>query len=489
MNREYFLNRAEELKPILRHEIVRPVTGMPAAPLHENDSFVLDFGNHEVGHLSLRFSYTGSHPDAPVWLQLKFCENPRELTETTEEYHGWISKGWIQEERLHMDTLPCALTLPRRYAFRYVRIDVLAVSSKFSLVLEDAFADCTTSADDAALLPYGGNPRNAAIDRIACRTLRSCMQDFFEDGPKRDRRLWIGDLRLQALANYATYKNNNLVKRCLYLFAAVADETGRIPACLFTEPKVEGDDTRLFDYSLLYIPTLLDYLENTGDRETAGNLLNTALNQLNAAEAYFDPETHLVRDSDALGWCFVDWNMALNKQTCAQAIWIYCAKSAERLLTCLSQPVPEGLKKQIARRSQTLLDACYDRDLGVYVSGAQRQISMAAQVWCALADVLPPKQALSAIDRAAAMEETVHMVTPYMMHHYIDALLLLGQKERCLKVIRSYWGEMAQQGADTFWELFDPRDPDASPYGSPIVNSYCHAWSCTPAWFLRSQLG
>ena len=27
------------------------------------------------------------------------------------------------------------------------------------------------------------------------------MQDVFEDGPKRDRRLWLGDLRLEALAN------------------------------------------------------------------------------------------------------------------------------------------------------------------------------------------------------------------------------------------------------------------------------------------------
>ena len=31
----------------------------------------------------------------------------------------------------------------------------------------------------------------------------------------------------------------------------------------------------------------------------------------------------------------------------------------------------------------------------------------------------------------------------------------------------------------------NPANPDESPYGSPIVNSYCHAWSCTPAYFLR----
>ncbi|MFR6136264.1 MAG: hypothetical protein ACLUI0_06370 [Blautia massiliensis (ex Durand et al. 2017)] len=55
------------------------------------------------------------------------------------------------------------------------------------------------------------------LDRVSLRTLQNCMQDVFEDGPKRDRRLWLGDLRLQALANYETFKNYDLVKRCLYL--------------------------------------------------------------------------------------------------------------------------------------------------------------------------------------------------------------------------------------------------------------------------------
>ena len=45
------------------------------------------------------------------------------------------------------------------------------------------------------------------------------MQTVFEDEPKRDRRLWLGDLRLEALANYETYRNFDIVKRSLYLLA------------------------------------------------------------------------------------------------------------------------------------------------------------------------------------------------------------------------------------------------------------------------------
>ena len=47
---------------------------------------------------------------------------------------------------------------------------------------------------------------------------------------------------------------------------------------------------------------------------------------------------------------------------------------------------------------------------------------------------------------------------------------------------------MAQLGADTFWEVFVPENLDVSPYGDSIINSFCHAWSCTPSYFIRKYL-
>ncbi|MBQ3705742.1 MAG: hypothetical protein II888_04735 [Clostridia bacterium] len=475
-----WLEKAESCRPALHTETVRPVSGMPQKALRENDSIVLDFGNHFVGKLTLRLRSKGSHPDAPAWLQFKFCENSRELNETLEGYRGWISRGWVQQEQVHVDVLPAMLSLPRRYAFRYVRIDVLALSSKYSLVIEDAFAETTTSADDSRVESLPGEEWEKAIDRTALRTLRSCMQDVFEDGPKRDRRLWLGDLRLQALANSVTYRSFGLVKRCLYLFACAADSEGRIPACLFTEPQVEGDDTYMFDYSLFFIPTLLQYAQATGDRETAEDLLPLALHQLTLAEKQFDPATQLIQDSDRMGWCFVDWKLGLNKQCCAQAIWIYCAQAALRLRE------DPALAALIEARKAAMLAHWYDRERHLFVSGRDRQISHASQIWAILAGVVTGEEACACLDAAAACPDALGMVTPYMMHHYVEALCLSGRREAARQVIRDYWGAMVRSGADTFWELFNPADPNESPYGSPIVNSYCHAWSCTPTWFLRS---
>jgi alpha-L-rhamnosidase len=36
--------------------------------------------------------------------------------------------------------------------------------------------------------------------------------------------------------------------------------------------------------------------------------------------------------------------------------------------------------------------------------------------------------------------------------------------------------------------VFDPDNLLLSPYNSIQINSYCHAWSCTPSYFIRKYL-
>ena len=75
-----------------------------------------------------------------------------------------------------------------------------------------------------------------------------------------------------------------------------------------------------------------------------------------------------------------------------------------------------------------------------------------------------------------------------MYHHIDQALFEAGLKDEAIKLMKDYWGKMISLGADTYWEAFEPENTDYSPYGSPIVNSYCHAWSCTPVWLLHKYL-
>jgi hypothetical protein len=211
----------------------------------------------------------------------------------------------------------------------------------------------------------------------------------------------------------------------------------------------------------------------------------TALSQIYLAEDRLG-EDDIIEDSDELGWCFVDWNLELNKQASAHGIFLYAIKAAIQIAEILQEKKEEEKLRElfsVCREAANVM--LWDEDKECYISGKKRQISMASQVWMILGGAVTGQKAAELIGTTENRAEALDMVTPYMYHNYIDALLDAGQKEKALQKLRDYWGGMAAQGADTFWELYNPKNPTESPYGGTIVNSYCHAWSCAPAYFLR----
>ncbi len=500
---------AEQMVPQLHNTVVYPkqvievipqadaFQGWATTPLHsmdsleaksygKNEQFIVDFGDHQVGYLSLSIKPVGSPPDAPLRLKLIFGEMPCEIGESFEDYDGWLSRSWLQDEIINVDILPCELKLPRRYTFRYLKVIVLDTSRKYKVAFTDIHCTTVTSGDLSKIepLPEHMSEELKAMDRIGIRTLQNCMQTVFEDGPKRDRRLWIGDLRLQAMANEYTFKNYDLVKRCLYLFGGMTLEGGQVGACLFEKPKPHVDDTLLYDYSLFFVATLYDYYMATKDGDALEKLWPIAMDQIRNALRRLD-EKGVVKD-DATWWCFTDWHEELNKQTSAQAVLIYCMKRGLVLAQHLQRAEEvQYIQDQINLTSQAAIKYLYNEDNGLFTSGSEHQISWASQIWMALAEVMDEKDNARMMERLLMERPTIGMKTPYMYHHLIEALILCDMKDEALKQMHAYWGEMVKDGADCFWELYNPEDKRLSPYGSNLINSYCHAWSCTPSYFIR----
>ena len=382
-----------------------------------------------------------------------------------------------------MDELPARVDLPRRCAFRFLELEVLDTSPKYRLLLQEVRCVTESSADLSQVTPLSiGDGLLERIDRAGLRTLADCTQEIFEDGPKRDQRLWMGDLRLQALASYASFRSLDLVRRCLYLFAGTRFPDGRISACVFTKPAPEADDTWLLDYSLFFPVALEEYLEERDDPETLEDLYPAAMEQIDLIRARFT-DGILPRPEDGEA-TFVDWCDGLDKRACAQAILLYAARHGRNLARRMGDREREAdLTVLTERLEHGARETFWDPEQGFFVSGGQ--ISIASQVWMILAGVLKPEEARDVMERSDAILENFPMQTPYMHHYYVSALLQAGLAEKALAVIRDYWGGMLEAGADTFWEAWDPAHPDGSPYGGLIVNSFCHAWSCTPVYLLR----
>lgn len=506
-----FLEIAESLKPVLKQRAVSPrrlveivpdpdgfqgwaVRPAEKAPslvdlsLEVGQPLVFDFGEHITGSLTLNLDVCAVS-DSPIRLKVTMAEVPAEAVEPFDPHVSSLSRAWMQDEIITVDILPAAFKLPLRHAFCYVKIELLS-AVPFGPVLKSVLATALTSADEARVKPLPASvPADLKMmDEVALRTLRNCMQTVFEDGPKRDRRLWLGDMRLQAMADSVSFQNYDLVKRCLYLFGALCRDDGIVNSDIYEAPQPHRGACTILDYSALFADTLLTYTENSGDVQTARDLWPVVLDQLQLLQ-YVD-ESGLFHDPGNW-WLFIDWQEGLDKQACEQAILIIMIRTTLALAKKLGHQkapelasLPERLEKMIAAARGQLFDA----RKGVFVSGKKRQISWASQAWMTLAEVLTPAQHAETLRRAMSDPAAVGPAGPYLYHVVVHALLASGLREQAVSLMRDYWGQMIKLGASTFWEVFDPKDQRFSPYRSCLMNSYCHAWSCTPTWFIRGPL-
>ena len=507
-----WLNKAQANMPELKHTLVKPVaivkgvedensfqgwrmepSGEPIESFYKTSlkshaPIILDLGDHYTGYLTLKVNHTGMPADAPVRLKLTFAELPAEVMTPFDPYEGGLSRAWLQDEVVTIMRLPEEVRIPRRLACRYVKIEVLA-QSYFDFVIEDFSFDAVTSATGEPMeLSAECDPMIRRINEVGLKTLAECMQTVYEDGPKRDQRLWIGDLYLEALANAYSYRNHTLTKRCLYLLAALADEDGYLHATVYEYPTpMPQINQHVHDYSLLYGVALLEYLKETGDRQTAEDLWSVVEYQVEFARTYLKDGIYDVNKQPAW-WLVFDWKDDLNRATPMQGLMTFCIAKSLELAEMLGYEDRATVKEwskvldQMRRASKSKL---YDKQRGVMLSGDQGQVSYLSQAWMTLSDTFSRKEAQRAMRYVLENEDTCYPGSPYAYHYIIEALLHCGMETEARELMVKYWGGMIQKGADTFWEVYDPKDDKRSPYGAHVVNSACHAWSCTPVYFIN----
>jgi alpha-L-rhamnosidase len=472
----------------LRAEDVKPPHLLPTCELSRGDHVILDYGLHMVGKLTFTITAHGLNIDAPCRLRITFGETPLDVTAGMEGVSTWISTSWLPDEIINIDYFPQMISMPRRHACRYIRFDVIDTSPKYFVTLSDARFEAVSSVQPqhaVQMFDFGGDVLLNSIDHASISTLRDCMHTVFEDGPRRDRRMWIGDLRLQALTNYCTFKDYDLVKRSIYMFAAVVREDGSIPACLFEHPTLRPATDYIVDYDALFAVVCCEYVEASDDLETGHVMWDTVCSGLQRAISHLNPESHVFELERGEGWKFLDWREDLDRTAGLHGLVLYCLKAANKLAKILALPPPYfDLVKGMSRAAWTF----YQPDLKLFVSGPDQQISIASAAWLVLADVFPTETARESLKNTLKHPDRVEPSTPYLWHYLCESLISAGLFDEAVGILKTYWGGMIRAGADTFWECFDPKDPQLSPYGDVRNNSFCHAWSCTPSHLLRVKL-
>ena len=514
---EAWLQKAEACKPVLNKTIHHPVRevkivadadafqGFKAVEDGNIDDLysksfkakkevVVDFGEHLVGNVSFKIKDIGSMQDAVIRFKVTFGEVPSDLALPVEPYTGSLSRGWMQDFQCDVSYDGC-YTFSRRITARYMKIEAVGTSIYSDFCFDNITFEATTSAGKSKAQLASTTPQIFKdIARVSENTLKDCMQGVFEDGPKRDQRLWMGDLYLEALANTASFKEYNVTKRCLYLLAALANaDNGLLYSNMVEYPKPHAQKTFFVDYALSYILTLNDYLKATGDTETARDLWPVVKNQINTILANAIDKDHLYSNTSyqykgmMMSIVFFDWApVTLDNHAAIQGLLAHSIDCAYNIAKQIGKT--DDVKGYPATAKQLRLagyKAYWDAKKQIVVSGKERQQSYTATSWAVLGDLIKGKQAQKAIRNVMQCSTAIKPGTPYANHFLVAAMLHCGMNSEAKKYVEDYWGGMVRLGADTFWEYYVPDNHLFSSYnGYTLLNSYCHAWSCTPIYFI-----
>ena len=504
ISKSSMLDYAKKLTPVLHHQMLYPenIVGLAkdehvwlgwktltvenaaelsTYKLQKGDTLILDFGRNIVGYLQ-------GVSSGKAKMQIEPAEVLAELGDSWEKYPASFDNGYKPTRTWSPKVLDMQTKwrLNERLTFRYVRLVILEATDE--IVLSKLNCDQVSAVPYQSIKPLEGfSAPMQQIDLVAQYTLRNCIQEVFEDGPKRDQRLWLGDLRLQAMLDALTFKSDSIVKRCILLFAGTQRDDGFISSCVYTptgrEPEI-GDEM-IPDYALLFGSTLLNYTKSSNDLPLAKTLYPVACQQVDlVCSKWLSTENYLEIPNNI--WMLIDWSKELDRQAAEQATLIYAINTLSELANMIGLPKDANKWDELNKKLKVAaVEKYFDKQKGLFVSGPQHQVSWATQIWMVLSGVVDKKEGARILKNVAADASAIKPGCPYLVHHLVEAYLLCDMDVAAYELIETYWGGMIEKGATTFWEIYDPENPYKSPYNSHLFNSYCHAWSCTPAWFLR----
>lgn len=455
---------------------------------------IVDFGEHLVGNVSFKIKDIVSMQDAILRFKVTFGEVPSDLALPIEPYTGELSRGWLQDFICDVSYDGC-FKFNRRITARYMKIELIGSSVYSDFCFDNITFEATTSAGESKAQLAATTPQIFKdIARVSENTLRECMQGVYEDGPKRDQRLWMGDFHLEALANTASFQQYDVTKRCLYLLAGLANpENGLLNSNMVEYPTPHAQRTFFVDYALSYILTLDDYLKSTGDVTTAKDLWPVVKNQIAAILSQGIDKNHLYGNTSyqypgmIYSTIFFDWApIPLDNHAAIQGLLIYAMEHAIDIAKKIG--TTQEIKDYPAKIKQLRTagkKAYWDSKRKLVISGEKKQNSYTGTSWAILGGIINGKDAQDAIKNVTKNPEAIKPGTPYANHFLVQAMLNSGLKQEAKEYVDQYWGGMVRLGADTFWEYYVPENHLFSSYnGYTLLNSYCHAWSCTPIYFI-----
>ena len=327
------------------------------------------------------------------------------------------------------------------------------------------------------------SPNDPVLEKIyqtARHTLDCCSHEHFEDCPYYEQLQYAGDSRIEALASYAVYGNDDLGRHVLRCIAVSQGSDG------LTQSRYPSVFRQVIpEYSLIWALMLHDHFAVFGDKELVRELLPKVEYMLDAFERARLPGGLI---GPLSGWHYTDWvagwptgcsDRGENVPECILNLFYAeaTARTTDLEMANGNLRMAEMLRSRSEKTLKAVNEQCYDASRRRYIDapGHPDWLSLHANVLAVLFGAVPESERPDFL-REVCADSSLKQMTLYFSFYLLAAVHKYGTAQE-MREQYAPWERMLSNGCTTFPEKNGPS------------RSECHAWSCAPAWFLLRDAG
>lgn len=421
----------------------------PVSVQEDSEGILYDFGEEITAVVVCHF-HNGFH-------RLKICygESEKEARDVSMCYYSQT----LEKED---DTIA-------RRAFRYLfiteekkeNLDVYAIHQYVDIPSIGSF-----SCDDE---------RINQIWKTAETTFKLCSGVFFIDGIKRDKWIWSGDAYQSYFINQYLMFDEEINKRTILALRG-------------NEP-VEQHINTIVDYSMYWIISIYNHYIAFGDDKFVKMIYPKMRTLMEYLAGRTDENGFIIgRDAD---WTFIDW-ADIDKEGAVCAEQMLLARCWEVMSLCagLAGDDGEDYAQQYRKLIRQINHYFWNEESGAYIdsfSSGLNHVTRHGNIFALLFHIANEYQEKPILNNVIFSDKIAAITTPYFKFYELEVLCRLGELASVKEKIEAYWGAMLDRGAVTFWEEFDPKQPEEeqySMYDDPYGKSFCHAWAGSPIYLI-----
>jgi Bacterial alpha-L-rhamnosidase 6 hairpin glycosidase domain len=315
-------------------------------------------------------------------------------------------------------------------------------------------------------------------------TVRLNMLDAYMD-PWRERGQWWGDAYIDDHVNRLAFGDTSLLRRGA-LFMAEAFTPDHAPGLAPNEA-----DSNMLDYAMLWVHSLVEYHQQTGDTQLLVNTYPALLQFMEHLSSYENPASGLIDLPKTIWWqtAYIEpmgYSSRYGQSTAVNAMYFGTLQQAAYIAEQVGDLGRQAGWLQKAEAVKTCLNTTlYLPDEGRYLTniyqGAPTPPTPQAQAWALAYDLVQPgetESVVSALLELLSPDPANPNLEIYGMYWVLEALGHTGHISEGLDIITSYYGRLIDLGATTWWEKFT-----SDQFWSASLS---HGWGSGPTWFLTT---